>query len=147
VGRAVLILNNNASRAKAINWVDRAPAGTRLTFQGPRRSTPQNDRLWALLTDIATQKLWHGIRLEPADWKTLFMSALNRELRLAPNLDGTGFVNLGTSSSALSKAEFSELFEVIHAWAAREGVIFSEPTTVSSTEGTGAVKAASAVDA
>lgn len=126
MGRALLVINNNADRARAINWVDRAPAGTRLTFQGPRRSIPQNDRLWAMLTDIATQKHWHGVRLGPADWKALFMSALNRELRLAPNLDGTGFVNLGSSSSALSKAEFSELFEVIQAWGAREGVVFAD---------------------
>jgi hypothetical protein len=50
------------------------------------------------------------------------MAALNQELRLVPNIHGNGFVQLGRSSSKLSKAEMSELMELIEAFAAQHGV-------------------------
>jgi hypothetical protein len=50
------------------------------------------------------------------------MAALNQELRLVPNINGNGFVQLGRSSSKLSKAEMSELMALIEAFAAERGV-------------------------
>jgi hypothetical protein len=49
-------------------------------FKAPKRSLPQNDRMWAMLTDVATQLPWHGIKLSPDDWKLIFLDALKREL-------------------------------------------------------------------
>jgi hypothetical protein len=43
-----------------------------------------------------------------------------------PNIDGTGFVNLGRSSSDLSKQEFIDLIELITAFGAQHGVVFSD---------------------
>ena len=54
------------------------------------------------------------------------MDALHREVRMVPNLDGTGFVNLGTRSSDLSKEEMSDLMEIISAFGASHGVEFNE---------------------
>ncbi len=45
---------------------------------------------------------------------------------MVPNLDGTGFVNLGRSSSDLSKSEMSDLIELIHAFGANHGVKFQD---------------------
>jgi hypothetical protein len=126
VARALLILANPSVRARAKHWVDIAPEGTRVTFQQPRRSVDQNSKLWAALTDISVQLPWHGVKLTPDDYKLLFMDALKREMRICPNIDGTGFVNLGRSSSDLSKSEFSDLIEIIYAFGAQHGVVFHE---------------------
>ena len=126
MSRALLILATPEIRERAKRWVDALPAGTRVEFKQPKRSTDQNARLWAMLTDVATQLHWHGVKLTPDDWKLIFMDSLKREMRLAPNLDGTGFVNLGRSSSDLSKAEFSDLMELIAAFGAGHGVVFHD---------------------
>lgn len=111
-------------RSRILQWVQRAPEGYRVEIKEPRRSTDQNAKMWACLSDIASQKTHHGVRLSPEDWKALFMSALRQEVRMVPNLDGNGFVTLGRSTSDLSKAEFSDLLEIIHEWGARNGVTF-----------------------
>lgn len=136
MSRALIILATDADRQKAARWIANLPAGTRVEFKKPRRSIPQNDLMWAALTDIAEQLRWHGVKLVPDDWKLVFLDALKREIRIVPNIDGTGFVNLGRSSSDLSKEEMSDLIELIHAFGAKHGVVFHEPATADSA-GTG----------
>ena len=111
MGRALVTLRNKADRERASRWVEKAPFGTRVEFKASKRSLPQNDRMWAMLTDVATQLKWHGISLTPDDWKLVFLDSLNRESRFVPNIDGTGFVNL----------------ELIFAFGAQHGVKFNEP--------------------
>ena len=55
MSRAFLILSGDFMREKAIHWIRSAPDGTRLTFQEGKRTLPQNSRLWAMLTEVATQ--------------------------------------------------------------------------------------------
>lgn len=126
MSRAVLILNGAADRAKAIHWIGKVPAGTRVEFKASKRSLPQNDRMWAMLTDIATQLPWHGQKLRPDDWKILFLDALKREVQAVPNLDGTGVVNIGRSSSDLSKDEMSGLIDLLLEFGNRHGVRFGD---------------------
>jgi hypothetical protein len=125
--RALLVLHSPEMRTRAINWVTKAPAETRVEFKAPKRTLPQNDRMWAMLTDVATQLPWHGIKLAADDWKLLFLDALKRELRMVPNIDGNGFVNLGRSSSDLSKGEMADLITLIEAFGAKHNVVFHEP--------------------
>lgn len=127
MGRALITLHQDSDRQKAVRWAMVAPQGTRLEFKKPKRTIPQNDKMWSMLTDVAEQLPWHGVKLTPDDYKLLFLDALNRELRMVPNIDGTGFVNLGRSSSDLSKEEMSDLFEIIHAFGAKHGVKFNDP--------------------
>jgi hypothetical protein len=124
MSRALLVLHTDAIRERAIDWVRKAPADTRLEFKGPKRTIPQNSMLWSHLTDIATSVLWHGLKLSVEDWKLIFLDALKRETRIVPNLDGNGFVNLGRSSSDLSKQEMTDLLELIRAFGANHGVTF-----------------------
>lgn len=126
MSRATVIINGRADREKAARWAMGVPAGTRIEFKEAKRSVPQNDLFWALLTDIATQLTWHGQRLSADDWKLVFLDALKREMRLVPNISGNGFVNLGRSSSDLGKGEFSELIEIIRAFGAEHDVRFSD---------------------
>ena len=126
MGRALLVLHNDAMRAKAIDWVRRAPPETRVEFKGPKRTLDQNSRMWACLTDLSTQLLWHGQRLSTEDWKQVMLAALKQEMRIVPNIHGDGFVQLGRSSSDLSKQEMADLMTIMEAFAARYGVKFRE---------------------
>ncbi|WP_291869719.1 recombination protein NinB [Bradyrhizobium sp.] len=129
MSRATLVLVSPDVRDRATRWIAQAKPGTRVEFKEAKRSLPQNDRFWAMLTDVATQVVWHGRKLTPDDWKYIFLDALKREVRAVPNIDGTGFVNIGRSSSDLSKAEMSDLLELIAAFGANHGVTFHEPET------------------
>ena len=120
--RALLVLSSDHIREKAALWCQKLPPGTRVEFKAPKRSLPQNARMWAMLTALSRQVEWHGLRLDPEDWKLIFMDALNREVRMVPNIDGTGFVNLGRSTSRLSKEEHSDLTTLIERFAAERGV-------------------------
>jgi len=122
MSRATIVLRGNEDRLRAVNWCQKAPDGTRIEFKSSRRTTPQNDRMWAMLTDIARQLPWHGVKLRPDDYKLIFLDALKTELRMVPNIDGTGFINLGRSSSDLSKEEMSNLISLIEMFAAQHGV-------------------------
>lgn len=126
MGRAAIILYGSGSRRQASEWIAKAPAGTRVEFKSSKRTTPQNARMWAMLTDIATQIPYHGLKLSADDWKLVFLDALKREVRMVPNLDDNGFVSLGRSSSDLSKDEMSDLIELIAAWGAQHEVVFGD---------------------
>lgn len=126
MSRVDVILRTKADRDKVCKWVQNVDAGTRVTLKEAKRTVPQNDRFWAALGEIAQQVPYHGLKLTADDYKLIFLDALKREVRMVPNLDGNGFVSLGRSSSDLSKAEFSMLLELIYAFGAQHGVVFSE---------------------
>ena len=125
MSRALIIVEGPDERRKAARWASQARPGTRIEFKAAKRTLDQNSRMWSMLTDVATQVPWHGVKLSATDWKLVFLDALKRELRMVPNIDGTGFVNLGRSSSDLSKQEMSDLMELIAAFGAERGVVFS----------------------
>lgn len=124
--RAMIVIRGKADRNLAAAWCAQAPDGCRIEFKAPKRTTPQNDRMWAMLTEVARKVVWHGVKLTPEDWKLIFLDALKREVRTVPNIDGNGFVNLGLSSSDLSKEEMSDLIELIFQFGALRGVEFKD---------------------
>ena len=126
MSRAIVIIQSPADRQRVAKWAAGVPYGTRVEFKEHKRSTEQNSRMWAQLTEIAQQVPYHGLKLTPDDFKLLFLDALKREVRMVPNLDGNGFVSLGRSSSDLSKAEMSDLFLLIEKFGAEHGVVFRE---------------------
>ena len=127
MSRALVIIDGPRSRAQAARWCEKAPIGTRVTFQEGKRTTDQNALMWTLLTKIAQQLRWHGVKLSADDWKLVMLDGLKAEMRLVPNIAGNGFVNLGRSSSDLSKEEMSDLIELIYMFAAGHDVVLSEP--------------------
>lgn len=130
MSRSTLVLTSRAIRERAINWINRAPAETRLEFKAPKRSLPQNDRMWAMLTDIAVQKQHAGRRYTPDQWKVLFMHGCGREVQFIPALDNSTFIPWGQSSSDLSKEEMTDLIEFMFAWGAENGVTFHDPVSL-----------------
>jgi hypothetical protein len=92
-----------------------------------KRTTDQNRKLWPMLHDIARQVTWYGAMHSEEVWKDLITGTF-RQCKVLPNLDGTGFVMTGLSTSKLSKADFSALIEYIYAFGADRDVKWSEPS-------------------
>ncbi len=65
------------------------------------RSSEQNRRLWAMLTEVSSQVDWYGQKLSPEDWKHIFTASL-KKTRAVPGIDG-GIVVLGQSTSRMTK--------------------------------------------
>jgi sulfite reductase beta subunit-like hemoprotein len=123
----VLHPSPHPARRNAAEFIlNAAPDGFAVTVAEPTRTLEQNARMWALLTDISEQVEWYGKRLTPEDWKHVFTASL-RKLTVVPNLDGTGFVALGLSTSRMSKRELGDLMTLIEAFGAERGVEWSEP--------------------
>jgi hypothetical protein len=130
MSRALVIIGGRADREKAARWCMGAPVNTRVEFKAARRSTDQNAKMWAMLSEIASQVTWHGLKLSAEDWKDLLTASFRKEVRTVPNLDGNGFVVLGMRTSDMSRQEMADLIELMHAFGARQGVTFSEPAEV-----------------
>lgn len=139
MARQIVTLANERLVDRTVQLVREAFArkpGSRVEIKGPKRSNDQNAAMWAMLGDISAQLLWHvdgGRRLlDVEEWKLVMLDALRREnrdqLKLVPNTDHTGFVNIsGTSSSDLEGEEMRDLLTIIRAFGDQHGVIWSEP--------------------
>ena len=127
MSRALLVLGDKTTRDRAAAWCRNAPSGTRVEFKETKRTLPQNDRMWAMLTDVSKQVTHAGRRYTPDEWKVLFMHALGQQVEFLPSLDGSSFVPYGYHSSDLGKGEMTELIELMFAWGAEHGVVFHDP--------------------
>jgi hypothetical protein len=125
MGRALVIIASDEDRRRAMDWLTRAPWNTRVTFNGPKRSVPQNDLMWSRLTEISQNVVWYGQKLSPDDWKDVFTASL-RKARVVPGLDAGSFVPLGMRTSDMSKEEMTALLDLIDAFAAEHNVEFHE---------------------
>ena len=128
--RALIVIRSEFDRRRAAKWCEKAPDGCRVEFKADKRSLPQNDRMWAMLSDIATQKEHNGRKYTPDMWKVLMMHACGREVQFIPALDGKTFLPWGQSSSDLSKQEMTDLIEFMLAWGAENGVAFHDQPPV-----------------
>ncbi len=118
-------LRTEQDRARAIQMLNRVDLTMGITWsmREEARSDAQNRRMWAMLRDIARQVEWYGQRLSDEDWKHVFSASVQQQ-RAVPGLDG-GFVVLGISTRRQSKKWFSDMFEVMEAFAAERGVRFT----------------------
>jgi hypothetical protein len=125
MSRALIVLRDHLDRSRALSWIAKAPPGTRVEFKSAKRTLPQNDLLWARLTEIARQVEWYGQHLSTTDWKDIFTASLRRA-RVVPGLEPGSFVPLGMRTSDMSKEEMGNLLDLIEAFAAERGVTFNE---------------------
>lgn len=124
--RYLVTLRSTADRERAMRLVNVAPFGSRVEVKAAKRSMPQNDRMWAMLTEVALQVPWNDQTLRPDDWKEIFLHALKRELRMVKGLDDEPIILGRASSSDLTKSEMSDLIELIFKFGAEHGVAFQE---------------------
>lgn len=127
MSRYSLAVHTEHDRSRVRRFVDTMPLGVRVEIKGAKRTTPQNAKMWAMLSEVALQLPWGGQKLRPDDWKVIFLHGLKRDPTLVPEIDGPGFVNIsGYSSSDLSKEEMGNLLELIGEFGARHGVKFQD---------------------
>ena len=118
------ILAHQLAKKNASNAVLEAPEGYVVTIRKPTRTILQNNRLWALLTDVSKQVDWYGKKLTPEEWKDVFTAALKKQ-DVVPGIDG-GFVVLGRSTSNMNKSEMVELQELISAFGSDKNIKWSD---------------------
>lgn len=100
-----------------------------LTIKREKRSLDQNALLWSILTDLSKQVKWYDQTLTKEEYKDLLTAGLKKQ-KAVPGIDG-GFVMLGTSTSAMTKEEMSDLITLAHAFGDERGVKWS-PTSIGS---------------
>jgi len=122
MNKRIIILQGQSQRDTASRLAQDSPIGSMVTFADAKRTSDQSAKMWALLDDISRQVDWYGRKLSSEDWKHIFSASLKKQ-DVAPGIDG-GFVLLGQSTSAMTKAEMSDLIELISAFASERGVIF-----------------------
>ena len=124
------VLAHKTARDNAVKAVINAPDGVVVEIKEKTRSLEQNSLLWALMTDVSKQVIWHGRKLSPESWKHIFSSSLHKQ-DVVPNLDNDGFVVIGKSTSKMGKMEFSDMCELIYSFGAHQGVKWGEDRDIS----------------
>lgn len=119
-----VILSTPHARQRAKVLIDKAPEGYIAEVHEPRRTSEQNEKMWAMLSDIAMSKPL-GRMHTPDDWKAIAMNACGWECQFCEGLDGRPFP-IGFRSSQLTKGQMSTLIEWLQAFGDEHGVRWSE---------------------
>jgi hypothetical protein len=119
-----IVIRDKHSRERAKWYADAVPLGYSATFAPPKRTGEQNDKMWAMLTDLSVAKP-EGRRLIPEDWKVLMMHACGWECQFLEGLDGRPFPK-GFSSSQLTKSQMASLITFIQEYGDRHGVRWTD---------------------
>ena len=120
---SIHILKDRESRHATALIVNSAPLGTKVEIGPESRTARQNRAIHGLIGQIIKQRPHHlGVKMTMESYKAVFMAGLGVEVDWVPNIDGTGMVPVGASTSQLKVKPFNDLMEVIFAWCAREGI-------------------------
>jgi hypothetical protein len=119
-----VVLGSKFTRERAKLLIEKAPAGYVAEVREPKRTLDQNDKLWAMLTDVSVA-MPMGRRHTPDDWKAIFMNACGWECQFVEGLDGRPFPK-GFRSSHLTKTQMSQLIDFIQAWGDEQAVRWSD---------------------
>jgi len=123
--KQTFILRNETIVGNALRAVREAPADYVVTIAPRTRSTEQNSRLWASLSDIANARP-EGRQWTPETWKCAFLHSLGHQVRFAEGLDGSGPFPIGFHSSTLTVGQMADLITVINEYGDRHGVEWTE---------------------
>lgn len=118
------ILRGDYQRALAKRLIDRAPPNAIVNIRESNRTTDQNAKMWAMLSDISRAKP-AGRCHTPEMWKNLFMHACGHAVQFEQGLDGHPFP-VGFRSSRLTKRQMVDLIDFIAAWGSEHGVRWSD---------------------
>ena len=93
-----------------------------------KRTMAQNALMWALLTEISKAVDWHGMKLQPEDWKEMISAVLHGQ-RSVPSIEGKGFVILGARTSRMTKKQMGDMIEACYAFGAQQGMTWGSNVT------------------
>lgn len=124
--KQMFCLRHAEARRRALIAVGEAEDGMVVTVRPPTRSSEQNAKLHALLTDISRSVQWAGAYRDVECWKRLVTAAWMREEKksceILPAIDGHGVDLVYAPTSQLSTSDMSSLIEYATAWAVMQGV-------------------------
>lgn len=123
MGSHTVVLGRN--RDRAIRLLQAAPDGHVMRIAEPRRTGEQNDKMWAMLTDVSVA-MPEGRRMIPDEWKAVFMQACGWEQQFLEGLDGRPFP-AGFKSSRMTVRQMADLITYIQAYGDQHGVKWTEP--------------------
>lgn len=123
--KQVFILISDRVRANAVEAVRTALPGWRVQVSPPLRSSDQNAKMWAMLSDVARHKP-EGRNWPPETWKAAFMHFLGHQVVFAEGLDNTGPFPLGFRSSQLTVRQMIDLIDCIYQYGDKHGVEWRE---------------------
>jgi len=132
--RQAFTLHDKAQRRMVAEIVRALPKHSRVEIKGPARTLDQNNKLWAMLTDLAEQAEWHGKKRSTNDWKDLMTAAVKvaEGLEAVPGLEG-GLMILGLHTSEMDVSEMADVITYMLKWGDEHGVVWSDPAERSST--------------
>lgn len=118
-------LAGDSQRQLAKRLVDAAPKDAVVKISEATRTTDQNSKLWAMLSDVSRSKP-EGRTHTPEMWKALFMNACGHEVQFLNGIEGGNPFPVGFSSSRLKVSEMRDLIDFIASYGDRHGVRWSE---------------------
>lgn len=127
-----IILHGDSQRRFAHELIDKAPKDYVLRITEPKRTNPQNDKMWAMLGEVAAQNpegRMHREKRRPYtddEWKCIFLKTLGHDVEMLEDLDGNPFP-IAMRSSRMSVRQISDMIEFMYWYGARHGVQWSEP--------------------
>lgn len=103
----------------------------RVIVEDPKRTPEQNDKIQPMARDIARQILWAPVgrgplKLSEKQWRHFFAGHIRSDALVLPRIDGEGIIVVGVGSSDLSKKEASDMVELMYAFGADRGVVWSK---------------------
>lgn len=120
---------HDSARRNAAQFCMTAPDGWLAKFDAPEKSRDQEAMYHAMFGEISKTRTFMGQRHSLETWKRLLVDAFARikaaegdplpgHGSIIPNLDGTGFVQLGVQTRRFKKHQASEFIEYLNAWMA-----------------------------
>jgi hypothetical protein len=141
--KRLFILSHDLARANAKRAIDEAKDGFWVTVSEPRKTRDQEAKYHAMLSDLAEQWTLHGRKWDLESMKRLCIDQFKRDtirdpdfadlwrelgaIEMAPSIDGSGVVALGTQSRRFPKKLAVGFIEWLYALGAEVGVIWTEP--------------------
>lgn len=130
MSKKVFIMAHEQARRRCQEAVWDAPEGYRVTVAAPTRTSDQNAKFHALVSDIAKSgHLWLGKPRNAAQWKVLLVSghamATKEGNEIVPGIEGE-FVNLRESTALMSKRRGASLIEYTTAFCALNDIKIME---------------------
>lgn len=96
-----------------------------ITIKEATRKLTQNDKMWAMLSDISKQVEWYGMYLQPEEWKDVLSASLFNE-KMVPAIGDRKMVLLGKRTSFFTVARMAEMIEFMYVFGAEHNVRWSE---------------------
>jgi len=136
--RQLFRLVHPTARQMASRACINAPDGAIVEIKPANKSRDQEAKYHAMFADVARQAKFMGEKRDTETWKRLLVDAFARIKAaegdpvqgvgaIMPNLDGTGFVQLGVQTRRFSKRHASEFIEFLMAWGADNEVAWTDP--------------------